>query len=53
MSAACVPSHSRWLAIRCSSASVVRMYCARRGTSREYSFSTVSTYPRLFVAAAT
>ena len=50
---ACVPSHSRWLAIRCSSQTIVRTYFARRGTSIDISFSTVSQYATLVVAAAT
>ena len=53
MSIAWVPSHRQWLAIRCSSARIVRMYRARRGTSSDISFSTVSQYPRLLLAAAT
>ena len=43
MSIACVPSHRQWLAMRCSSARIVRMYRARGGTSSDISFSTVST----------
>ena len=37
---ACVPSHSRWLAIRCNSARIIRVYLARGGASTPRSFST-------------
>ena len=55
ISMACVASQSRWDVIRCSSDIMTRMICARLGIMcvTPISFSTASTNPRLFVAAAT
>ncbi len=41
------PVAIRWLAIRCNSALITRIYWARSGTGMWASFSTVLTYPRL------
>ena len=53
MSSACVPSQTRWEAIRASSDMITRQYWARSGASTPHSFSTASTQPRLFIGAAT
>ncbi len=47
-----MPTAMQWLAMRCSSAMIVRSQCARSGTSIPQSFSTASTYARLPVIAA-
>ena len=52
MSRACVASQSRWLAMRESSPTIERMYCARMGISQSKNFSTAVTHARLFEGAA-
>ena len=52
MSSACVPSQMMCEAIRCSSASIMRMYAARGGTVTPIIRSTAPTKAWLLVAAA-
>ncbi len=48
-----VPSQRQCEAMRCSSATITRRYCARFGTSILPTFSTAETYASSAVMAAT
>ena len=47
-----VPSHTRWLAMRLSSASSTRIHWARAGTSISSSFSTDIVYALMLAKGA-